>query len=286
MTTHDYQATDDDVLATRRLSIVEEPSARSEGVLATVACCCGKRMTKSSAVLLLSLCLFATITSAQVVGALIAHSQALLADCASMGLDTISYAGNLAAECFPQPDPRKQQRNYLVSAGLSYAALVGICLYFLVGGINTLISTDPDEEDVNPYIVFGFAVCGILFDVISIVPYCLHMKTAGESERVNLKSALSHVSADLLRSCATFVESILLWTTSLDGEKVDAAVTMIVTVTILLGIVHPLAHWTTEFLAYRNPGSSLPSRHRVELDNLSPRGDEGGRPLDVQIAAE
>eukprot|EP00494_Astrolonche_serrata_P028333 UN28599 len=49
--------------------------------------------------LLLVFILFASITAAQFVAALIANSLSLLGDCASMLVDTLSYFANIFAEC-------------------------------------------------------------------------------------------------------------------------------------------------------------------------------------------
>eukprot|EP01061_Rhynchopus_euleeides_P022206 TRINITY_DN3616_c0_g1_i1.p1 TRINITY_DN3616_c0_g1~~TRINITY_DN3616_c0_g1_i1.p1 ORF type:complete len:317 (+),score=108.70 TRINITY_DN3616_c0_g1_i1:64-951(+) len=245
-----YAQADDDVISHDSLSMTIA-SSRAEGISATVSGCLGRAAQNNKIVLSISLVLFATITSAQVAGALIAGSTALLADCASMGLDTLSYAGNLLAECFPQEDARVQQRNYLITAGVSYAALIGISVYFLVSGIQTLMASGGDDEEVNPYIVFGFAVAGILFDIISLVPYCYRMRQTHDDASVeNLKSACSHVSADLLRSISTFIESILLWTTDLEEDKVDATVTIIVTATIVIGVSHPVVTWGISLREY------------------------------------
>ena len=52
-------------------------------------------------VLLLAIGAFGTITISQTVAAVVANSLALLGDCASMGVDTLTYCGNLYAEVVP-----------------------------------------------------------------------------------------------------------------------------------------------------------------------------------------
>ena len=49
--------------------------------------------------LLVMFTLFSLITAAQYYAAVLAHSVALMADCASMAVDALSYLGNMVAEC-------------------------------------------------------------------------------------------------------------------------------------------------------------------------------------------
>jgi len=220
--------------------------------------CCGCFWTRNAKTFFLAFVMFTTITSAQVVGALIANSNALLEDCASMALDAVTYLFNIAGECRPEPNNRKRQRNQLISSGLSFGALLGITVYFLQDAIQTLASGDFSGDDVNAYVVFGFAVAGLLFDLICLAPYiyygCPCFKKAGDddedvdadAEKMNLCSALMHVSADLMRSTTTFTESILIWAFGIDGDKCDVYATVIVSATILVGMMKPLYDWSRD----------------------------------------
>lgn len=220
--------------------------------------CCGCFWTRNSKTFFLSFVMFTTITAAQVAGALISNSNALLEDCASMALDAVTYLINIAAECRPEPNLRKKQRNQLISSGLSFGFLLGVTVYFLQDAIKTLASGDFSDDGVNAYIVFGFAVGGLVFDLICLAPYffygCPCIKKAedededivdagAKSEEMNLCSALMHVSADLMRSTTTFVESILIWAFNINGSKCDVYATVIVSATILMGMAKPLYDW-------------------------------------------
>ena len=57
------------------------------------------RLSGNTKSLLMMFVLFTLITAAQWVGGVMAHSLALQADCASMGVDALSYVGNMLAEC-------------------------------------------------------------------------------------------------------------------------------------------------------------------------------------------
>lgn len=55
-------------------------------------------MTRNMQVLALTLALFGTVTSAQTIGAIIAHSEAMLADSCAMWVDCMTYMLNIFAE--------------------------------------------------------------------------------------------------------------------------------------------------------------------------------------------
>ena len=72
------------------------------------------RLSGNTKSLLMMFVLFTLITAAQWVGGVMAHSLALQADCASMGVDALSYVGNMLAEC--QTDRRPSTWTTMPSA--------------------------------------------------------------------------------------------------------------------------------------------------------------------------
>ena len=252
---------------------------------------CGCFWSRNAKTFFVSLVMTSTITSAQVAGALIANSTALLADCASMAVDAITYAFNLLAECKQEPDERKSRRNALIASGFSFFALILISIIFLIQGISDLEAHTWDDDsdsnstsgsssngDVNPYIVFGFAVGGLVFDLVSLIPYMLYgcpcikknkgLDEAATSEEANLCSAFMHISADLLRSFTTLTESILIWAYGINGDQADAYATVIVLATIIIGLIKPVYDWTLDLADYRRDYRVLNS----EADKLIQRG--------------
>merc|ERR1719319_966396 len=77
--------------------------------------------------LLFTLVLFGTITAAQFVGAIVARSLALLGDCASMLVDTLTYAANLKAEI--QVVNPNRERNQLIVSGVSILILLVLSFF-------------------------------------------------------------------------------------------------------------------------------------------------------------
>ena len=79
-------------------------------------CCCrNERCTNHAKVLTVALVLFLSITCAQFGLALLARSNTLLVDCASMLVDSATYAGNLWAVCRETNDPADAARGALVT---------------------------------------------------------------------------------------------------------------------------------------------------------------------------
>ena len=135
--------------------------------------CCGAELSGNSITLITAAFLFALITGVQYVFALIANSLALQADCLSMGVDALTYLGNLAVECMPDDDEKNmcsKKGVELAMAGVSYFVLIGFTISFMVEAYETLYPSGDDggDDDVNGYIVLGFACAGLLFDGASL----------------------------------------------------------------------------------------------------------------------
>jgi len=136
-------------------------------------------------------------------------------------------------------------------SGAACEYIQGSCQW---GEVNGTLNGCDAPDDVNPYIVFGFATAGLLFDLVCLAPFFLYgcpcMKTRDDEEdreadakRMNLCSALMHVMADLVRSTTTFAESILIWAFGINGDKCDVFATVIIGVTIIVGMIKPMWDW-------------------------------------------
>ncbi len=161
--------------------------------------CAGRLEISSNAkVLIVAICAFGSITVAQTVAAVFANSLALLGDCASMAVDTLTYCGNLYAEVVPQGSPRETKKAQLIASAASLLVLTSVTIAVVqdakvrietetaaleaasseapvelqTGG--TALTADGDQqagssgvdgvEEVNPYIVLTFAVLGLALD--------------------------------------------------------------------------------------------------------------------------
>lgn len=217
-----------------------------------------------------------------------------------MLVDALSYIGNLFAECTPRP--RSKKRLELIMSGVSFALLLYFTTDFIIEcwgniyhkdclcGADDPFSADPaddkdchldqdtektcePEEEVNAYIVMGFALGGLLFDILSLYAYKYFSSDKGDEHahhhhpgdkplshhhgeehaghNVNMLSALMHVFSDLLRSTTTFVESLVLLNyPNISGEVVDGWCGLVVCILIALGAVYSLAVWIMEVYSY------------------------------------
>ena len=294
---------------------VQAPDMRSEENVKT--CCFGGRLTSNSKVLLVAMGFFSTITFAQAFAAIAANSQALLVDCISMGIDAASYGCNVISEAWPNPDARLAERNQLVTAGISFALLIGFTLSFMLEAIDT-IQSDGDTDDsccdsahgkdeclvqdswcgnftdskelctqnlsadsqhpciwkgVDPYIVFAFALFGLLFDLGSLLAFrkwgqSFSVLAGGDdAEALNMSSALMHVLSDCLRSSTTLIESVLIFAnTDIPSYVLDGWATLLVTASILFGAVRAVYKWARQLQAWVKAGNETGSKLQAQAD--------------------
>lgn len=116
---------------------------------------------------------------------------------------------------------------------------------------------------VNPYIVFVFALFGLLFDLGSLLAFKrwgqkFSVLVGGEdSEALNMSSALMHVMSDCLRSTTTLIESILIYFNPDTPSYIfDGWATLIVTLSILGGAFAALYKWARQLQAWVEAGSA------------------------------
>ena len=210
--------------------------------------------------LLVAAVLFAAITVTQYIFADIANSDALKADCVSMGVDVLAFLGNLFAECNPFPDSKRKVE--LTMSGISHVLLVGFTIQFIIEGYGDATESDDDNgEGVNGYIVLGFALGGLTFDMITLLTYKYFGTKKEEDElafegtedavtcgiNTNMCAALLHVVSDLARSTTTLVEAIILLNVpSVAPTVADGVSTLIVCSIIVIGATGALLTWMRE----------------------------------------
>lgn len=161
-------------------------ASAAEKIVGEFRCCCC-RVSGNAVSLMTSAFLFSLITSVQYFFALIANSKALQADCVSMAVDAVAFMGNLFAECMPKDSVLGKRRVELTMSGLSHILLLGFTISFIFEGWNDAhVDCATDETDVNGYIVLTFALCGLLFDVISLLSYKYYgFDHSGDADETN-----------------------------------------------------------------------------------------------------
>lgn len=209
-----------------------------------------KRCTPEVKALLLSACLFSTITSFQVWAAYLAKSRALLMDCISSAVDALTFIGNIAVEC-----RKRDGRRHPCSQLMVVATSLGLLTFFTIRALGesygkVLVcqehgrNSEGDDDDVNGWITLGFALGNMLFDTICLVNFLKSHKQTGSGKHANMFSAFLHVGADILRAFTALVLSLLiLICTSWDSTCLDAYCSLVIGVTILCGVLVGLQKW-------------------------------------------
>lgn len=231
----------------------------------------GRLLSGNSKSLLVMFTLFSTITALQYYAAVVAHSVALKADCASMAVDALSYLGNMVAEC--TSDKRCRAILELIMSATSLMLLAYFTVIFFIEAamsVGLLRSSDreAEAEEVDASIVLFFAALGILFDILSLTSYKVwHMDaqephggrematSASRSVNINMLSALLHVLSDLARSTTTFIEGlVLVFLPVLNSAAVDGWSALVVcTLIFVFGVLHGVYQWMGECRTYCAP---------------------------------
>lgn len=204
---------------------------------------CGIRFSGNMQVLALTLGLFGTVTGVQTFGAIVAHSDAMLADCYSMWVDCMTYALNIFAEACEGRWFHKYLK--VVIPAISITALLCATWSVLSDALNTLSGAGDGDDDVNSGIVLGFSLWCMCFDFTALAAFRQNQrKSQGKGGvPINMLVACAHVAADFGRSVTTLSESQLIMWFGLDGAITDAWATVIISCIILLGSAFPIWKW-------------------------------------------
>ncbi|RNE59352.1 cation diffusion facilitator family transporter [Cryobacterium tepidiphilum] len=169
----------------------------------------------------------ATILVAEVIGAIVTGSLALLIDAAHMLVD----AGGLllalvAATLVARPTTARRTwgfaRAEVLAATVQAAILLAVGIFVFVEGIQRLIN--PPEIASGQLVVFG--IIGLAGNVASII-----VLVSGRNSCFNLRAAFLEVVNDALGSVAVIVAAIIIATTG--WTRADAVVAMLIGVLIL-----------------------------------------------------
>ncbi len=159
--------------------------------------------------LLVALVIIGTILLAEVVGAVLTGSLALLVDAGHMLTDTMGLAVALvAATLVLRPATNRRtwgwQRAEVLAAGGQAAILLVVGLYALYEGILRLI--DPPAVEASG--MFFVGVVGLLGNVAALL-----VLSGGRGHNLNMKAAFLEVAADALGSIAVIVSAAVIWWT-------------------------------------------------------------------------
>lgn len=173
------------------------------------------------------------------------------------------------------PEGGAQSRYSLLSSGLSLFVLYAISGWGLVDATVDLFGQDGIEDDLDPLIVLGFGIGGLVFDCFAVGAFkfwgvdsskvnhgyasaatdeasddaiegesLIDTASAQEATRVNMFSALTHVVADGVRSVTSIMlGALVLMDPKLNGSQCDDYATLVVAGTILVGSLPLAMEW-------------------------------------------
>jgi len=256
--------------------MTDEEGQEEEDVSYCCGCFCsswnGVPITNNTKALFVMMMLFALISLAQYFAADAVKSQALKADVISMAVDALSYLGNILGESAVHPAQRVVTQLFF-----SMVSVVLLVYFNSTTFVESLALLDevnsPDYENTEAVssegvVVITFAGLGLVFDFICLYAYYAFAKKDAEREfqamraeltesqqtgeakikkpKINMLSALLHVSADLFRSTSTFVLGVLMVSGTLDQreqDQGDAILALIIGGTIYVAAVYAIYEW-------------------------------------------
>ena len=170
--------------------------------------------------LVAALCITAAILTAEVVGAIITGSLALLVDAAHMLTDALGLGVALtAATLVSRPANSKRTfgfaRAEVLGATAQAAILLGVGIFVLVEAVQRLFQ--PPEIASGPLLVFG--IIGLVGNVASVL-----VLASGRNANLNLRAAFLEVLNDALGSVAVIAAAIIIATTGFQLADVLAAI--------------------------------------------------------------
>ncbi len=162
--------------------------------------------------LAIALGLTTTFLIAELVGAFVFDSLALLSDAAHMFTDSAALAIALAAVKIGQRPPDDQRtfgyrRFEILAAAFNAILLFAVAGYILIEGIGRFFAPQP-VESVGMLIV---ATLGLLVNLIA-----MRILAVGKEDSLNLKGAYLEVWADMLGSLGVIAAAVMIYFTGLN----------------------------------------------------------------------
>ncbi|MFK5583026.1 cation diffusion facilitator family transporter [Serinicoccus sp. LYQ131] len=203
--------------------------------------------------LLAAFAITATILVAEVVGALVTGSLALLVDAGHMLTDAGGLLMALAAARLMMRPPSARRtwgfaRAEVLGAGAQATVLLGVGLFALVEGVRRLTGDAPPEVAGGLLLIFG--VVGLLGNIAALL-----ILAGGRDANLNLRAAFLEVAADALGSVAVIVSAVLI--TTLGWQRADAVVGILIALLIIPRAVAILQVAGSVLLEATPPGLDL-----------------------------
>jgi cobalt-zinc-cadmium efflux system protein len=218
----------------------------------------------SERALLIAFCISATILLAEVVGAVVTGSLALLVDAGHMVVDTGGLGIGLVATRLARRSPTTQrtwgfQRAEVLGATAQAAILLAVGVFVIISAIQRLFV--PAEIHSGPLLVFG--VIGL---VGNLVAYGVLLRASGEG--FTSRAARLEVLNDTLGSVAVIAAAVVLMLTG--WERADSVAAILIGLLILPRAIRLLRETANVLLESTPPGLDLDDvrGHILELEHV------------------
>jgi cobalt-zinc-cadmium efflux system protein len=157
---------------------------------------------------------------AELIGAWLTGSLALLTDAAHMVTDAVGLTIALAAVAVSSSRPNDRRtwglRRIEVIAALAQALLlIGVAVFVVVEALARI----GDSSDIPAPLLLGFAVVGLVGNVVAIA-----VLAGGRNRTMNMRGAFLEVVGDALGSVAVIIAAIVIWTTGFSAADSIAAI--------------------------------------------------------------
>jgi cobalt-zinc-cadmium efflux system protein len=205
-----------------------------------------------------------TVLVAEVVGAVLSGSLALLADAGHMATDAAGIALALGAVTLAQRPARGQrtfgwQRVEILAAVANGLLLVGVAGYLLVEAVQRI----GDPPEIESRLMLTIAAVGLLVNLVS-----LSLLRRGRTESLNVRGAYLEVLADAFGSVAVLAAAVVVLTTG--WTPVDTLASLLIGVLVLPRAWHLLREALDVLLeaAPRGVDMSEVRAHILEVDGV------------------
>lgn len=206
----------------------------------------------------------AGIVVAQLVGAWVAGSLALLTDAVHSFTDTIGLGVALIAATlmFRAATATRTwgfRRVEILAGFLQAALLLGVGVYAAVEGIGRL--SDPPEVAHVELMIFG--ILGLVGNIASMA-----VLNASRKDNFNVRAAFLEVTADALGSLGVVVAAAVIWTTG--WQQADAAAALVIAALIIPRALKLMVETARILLEFAPKGLDLEEvrKHMLQLEHV------------------
>jgi cobalt-zinc-cadmium efflux system protein len=218
----------------------------------------------SERALLIAFCISAGILLAEVVGAVVTGSLALLVDAGHMVGDTGGLGIGLVATRLARRSPTARrtwgfQRAEVLGATAQAAILLAVGVYVVISAVRRLFV--PEQIDAGPLLVFGFV--GLIGNLVA---FAVLSRASGEG--FTSRAARLEVLNDTLGSVAVIAAAVVLFLTG--WQRADSVAALLIGVLILPRAVKLLRETADVLLESAPRGLDLDDvrGHILELDHV------------------